>query len=340
MFDLQAGVHLHEEELAAGIEQELHRARTHIADGLGSAHRGLAHGLALRGGQARGRGFFDHFLVAALDRAVTFVEVQAVAVLVGEHLDFYVAWLEYVLFHQHASIAKRRLRLTLRRGQGVGQLAFVLDHFHAFAATTGAGLEQHRVADAFGGGTEGVQVLGFTVVARHQRHAGRVHQGLGRRLAAHRVDGAGRWAEEDQPGVFDGAGKACVFGKKAIARVDGLGAAGLGRGKQFVHQQVAFGGLGAAEVDADIGFAAVPCVTVGGAVHGNGGQAHGLGGAHHPAGNLAAVGDQQGGQRGAAHGRGSLLSSVCQAGRRFSRKARRPSWPSALTRMRAMVFSQ
>ncbi|MNO47283.1 hypothetical protein D3C76_375920 [compost metagenome] len=250
------------------------------------------------------------------------------------------ARLEHVLFHQHARIAERRLRLTLGRGQGVGQLAFFLDHFHALATAAGAGLEQHRVADAFGGGAEGVQVLGFAVVARHQWHASGFHQCLGRRLAAHGVDGAGRWAEEDQPGLFDGAGEACVLGQEAIARVDGLGAAGLGCGQQLVDQQVAFGSLGAAEVDADIGFAAVPGITVGGAVHGHGGQAHGLGGAHHPAGDLAAVGDQQGGQSGAAHGRGSFLSSVCQAGRRFSRKARRPSWPSALTRMRAMVFSQ
>jgi hypothetical protein len=136
------------------------------------------------------------------------------------------------------------------------------------------------------------------VVARHQRHAGSFHQRLGRRLAAHGVDGAGRWAEEDQPGLFDGAGEAGVLRQKAIARVDGLGAAGLGGGDQLVDQQVAVGGLAAAQVDADVGFAAVAGVTVGGAVHGHGGQAHGLGGAHHPAGDFAAVGDQQGGQTG------------------------------------------
>lgn len=144
----------------------------------------------------------------------------------------------------------------------------------------------------------------------------------------------------DQPGLLDGAGETCVLRQKAITWVNGLGAAGLGCGQQLVDQQVAFGSLGAAQVDADVGFAAVTGVTVGGAVHGDSGQAHGLGGAHHPAGDFAAVGDQQGGQSGAAHGRGSFLSTVCQAGRRFSRKARRPSWPSALTRIRAMVFSQ
>ena len=71
---LQAGVHFHEVKLhllgvlvAAGLlDDELHRARTHIAHGLGSGHGGLAH-LAAQGlGHAGGGGFFQHFLVAAL----------------------------------------------------------------------------------------------------------------------------------------------------------------------------------------------------------------------------------------------------------------------------------
>ncbi|MNZ64242.1 hypothetical protein D3C78_824090 [compost metagenome] len=341
MFDLQARVHLHEEEFATGIEQELHGAGADIADRLGRLDRRFAHGLALGAAQARGRGFFDDFLVAALDRAVALVEVQAVAVLVGEHLDLHVARLEHVLFHQHARIAERRLRFTLGRGQGFAELAFVFDYLHALATAPGGGLEQHRVADLLGGGAEGFQVLGLAVVAGHQWHAGLFHQGLGRRLAAHGIDGAGRWAEEDQPGLFDGAGEAGVFGQKAVAGVDRLGAAGFCRGQQLVDVQVAFSRLGTAEVDADISLAAVPRFTVDGAVHGDSGQAQGLGGAHHPAGDLAAVGNQQGGQRGAAHGRGSLFDgSLCQAGLRFSRKARKPSWPSGLTRMRAMAFSQ
>ncbi|MNH22558.1 hypothetical protein D3C79_824210 [compost metagenome] len=43
---LQAGVHLHEEELATGIEQELHGAGAHVADGLGRAYRRFTHGPA------------------------------------------------------------------------------------------------------------------------------------------------------------------------------------------------------------------------------------------------------------------------------------------------------
>ena len=330
---LQAGVHLHEEELATRVQQEFHGAGADIADGLGGLHRRFAHGAAQRRGHAGRRGFLDHLLVAALDRAVALVEVQAVAVLVGEYLDLHVARLEDIFLHQHARVAERRLRLALRGGQRLGQIRLALDHLHALAAAAGGGLEQHRIANHLGGGAEGFQVLGLAVVARHQRHAGGFHQCLGRGLAAHGVDGRGGRAEEDQPGLFDGAGELGVFREKAVARVDGLGAAGFRRFDQLVDAQVTVGRFGAAQVDADVRLAGMSRIGVDGAVHGDGGQAEGLGGAHHPAGDLAAVGHQQG-IDGTVHGWFS-----CQAGMRFSRKALRPSWPSGLVRRRAMACS-
>ncbi|MCY1213453.1 hypothetical protein D9M72_252340 [compost metagenome] len=327
---LQAGVHFHEEEVATLIQQEFHGAGTDVADGLGGAHGGFTHGAAQFRRQAGGGRFFDDFLVAALDGAVALVEVQAVAVAVGEHLDFHVARLEDVLLHQHARVAEGGLGFALGGGQGLGQFAFALYHLHALAATTCGGFQQHRVADALGGGAEGFQVLGFAVVAGHQRYAGGFHQGLGGGLAAHGVDGGGRRAEEDQAGIGNGAGEAGVLREEAIAGVDGLGAAGLGGGDQLVHQQVAFCRLGAAEVHGDIGFAHMAGVAVDGAMHGHSTDTEGLGGAHDAAGDFTAVGDQQGGDH---------CYCSCQDGLRFSRKARRPSWPSGLTRMRAMALS-
>ncbi|MND43741.1 hypothetical protein D3C80_345610 [compost metagenome] len=327
---LQAGVHLHEEEVATLVQQEFHGAGTDVADGLGGAHGGLAHGPAQFRREAGGRRFFHHLLVAALDRAVALVEVQAVAVAVGEHLDFHVARLEDVFLHQHARVAEGGLGFTLGGGQGLGQFAFPFHYFHALAATAGGGLQQHRVADAFGAGAEGFQVLGLAVVAGHQGHAGGFHQGLRGGLAAHGVDGGGRRAEEDQPGLGDGAGEAGVLREETVAGVDGLGAAGLGGGDQLVHQQVAFRRLGAAQVDGDVGLAHVAGVAVDGAVHGHGADTQGLGGAHDAAGDFTAVGDQQGSDH---------CYCSCQDGLRFSRKARRPSWPSGLTRMRAMALS-
>ena len=134
VLDLQARVHLHKKELATRIQQKLHRAGAHVADCLSSPHGRLTHCLAHLRGQPGCRRFFDDLLVTALNRAVALVEVQALAVLVGEHLDLHMARLEHVFFDQHARIAERRQRLTLRRGQRISQILIALDHLHAFAA--------------------------------------------------------------------------------------------------------------------------------------------------------------------------------------------------------------
>ncbi|VVN62956.1 hypothetical protein PS685_04188 [Pseudomonas fluorescens] len=261
--------------------------------------------------------------------------------LVGKNLDFHVSWLEYVLFHQHARIAKGRQGFALCRGQRLCQLGDVLDHLHALATTTCRGFEQHRIADAFCGEAKGFQILGFAVVTRHQRYARHFHQGLGGGLAAHGINGTGGRAEKYQPGSFNGTGKACVLRQKAITGMNGLGPTGLGGCNDLVDFQVAVGRFAAPQVYADIGFAAMPRIAIGRAVDGYCGEAQGPGCAHYPAGDFATVGNQYGCQNRGAHERGSRVDgSACQLGARFCRKARKPSWPSGLTRMRAMAFSQ
>ncbi len=331
VFDLQAGVHLHKEEFTARVEQKFHRAGAHIADGLSGLDRSFAHGATQFGGKSRRRRFLDDLLVAALDRTITLVQVQAVTVLIGKDLNLHVARFEDVFLNQHPRVAKGRLRLTLSRLQRFGHIRFTLDHLHAFAAPAGGGLEQHRVANLFCSDAEGFHVLRFAVIARHERHAGFFHQRLGGRFAAHGINGRGGRAEEDQASILDGASEARVLREEAVAGMDRLCAAGFGGINQLVDQKVTVGRLGAAEVNTNVRLAGMPCISVDGAVHGNGGQAHGLGGAHHAAGDFAPVRDQQGGY----HCSGSCV----QFGLRFSRKALTPSCPSGLTRMRAMAFS-
>ena len=94
VFDLQAGVHLHKEELVRGVvgDQELHGAGAGVVD----AARGVAGGLAETGPDVRavGQGFqqrrgclLDDLLVPALQRALALPQVDDVAVVVREDLD-------------------------------------------------------------------------------------------------------------------------------------------------------------------------------------------------------------------------------------------------------------
>ena len=90
VLDLEARVHLEEEELAV-LEQHLDGARVHVAAAERDLHAGFAHRAArVVGDRGRGR-LLDQLLVAALRGAVAVAQVHAVAVRVGEDLQLDVA---------------------------------------------------------------------------------------------------------------------------------------------------------------------------------------------------------------------------------------------------------
>ena len=92
MFDLQPGVHLHEQEAVDfRFVQELHRAGVVIARRLTQAHRRLAQRLILFGRKRRRRSFFEDFLVASLDGAVAHAGGPRRPIVVGNDLDLDVA---------------------------------------------------------------------------------------------------------------------------------------------------------------------------------------------------------------------------------------------------------
>ena len=111
VLDLQAGVHLQEEERAVLAGDELDGAGAVVADGLGQRDRLLAHGLARLGIEQRRGRLLDDLLVAALDGAFALAQVDDVAVLVAQHLDLDVARVLDELLDEHAVVAEARLGL-------------------------------------------------------------------------------------------------------------------------------------------------------------------------------------------------------------------------------------
>ena len=61
--------------------------------------------------------------MAALQRAVALVEMDGVAVRVGEHLHFDVARRGDIFLDQHAPVAERALRLALRASSAASKSA-------------------------------------------------------------------------------------------------------------------------------------------------------------------------------------------------------------------------
>ena len=151
MFHLQASVHFEEVKAFARLvrarNNEFYRTRTVITNGLGQCDALFAHGLAhLRRDEGR-RGFFDHLLVAALDRTFTFVEVDHIAVLVAEDLDFDVARVFDKFLYEDALIAEAVQSFALCRFEAILHILIVPREAHALAAAARAGLHHYRIAD-------------------------------------------------------------------------------------------------------------------------------------------------------------------------------------------------
>ncbi len=111
MLDLQPRVHLHEPEAvvlqaAGAVGDKLDRAGALVTDRQRRRDRGLAHAGAQVGAHAGGRRLLDHLLVPPLQRTVALVEMDGVAVAVGEHLHLDVARRADIFFDQHARVAE------------------------------------------------------------------------------------------------------------------------------------------------------------------------------------------------------------------------------------------
>ena len=169
VLDLEAGVHLEERERAAIVEQELAGAGALVADGTGQPQGGLAHALAQRGVDRRGAGLLEHLLVASLDRAVAFAEVDAVAVAVEQDLDLDVPRALDQALEDQPIVAERARGLTAGGRQVGRQPIEVADRPHPLAAAAGGGLDQQRHADPLGGrGEGGVGLVRVVVALRHR----------------------------------------------------------------------------------------------------------------------------------------------------------------------------
>src|SRR5690606_39107182 len=155
VLDLDARIGLHEEQFLAlaalGVEQELEGAERAIARAARQPERMLEQAFALPRAQRRARRDLDHLLVAALQRAFAFAEVDAVAGAVAEDLYFEVAGRRQEALDVDIRIAERGLGLGSAALPGLGEFVGRRDDPHASAAAAGDRLDQHGCADGQAG---------------------------------------------------------------------------------------------------------------------------------------------------------------------------------------------
>jgi hypothetical protein len=152
VFDLEAGVHFEKVEVAGGavglsFEQKFDSAGVGVAGRFREPDGGLAHSGAERWIDDGGWRFFDDLLVAALHGAVAFAKINAVALFVGDDLDFDVAGALDEFLQIDFAGAEGAEGFAACAVEGAIHLFGGQDGAHAFAASSGAGFEHDGIAD-------------------------------------------------------------------------------------------------------------------------------------------------------------------------------------------------
>ena len=228
MLDLDPGVHFDEVGVAVQVDQELAGTGVAVADLLAQADGAVEDLLAgsLRHGE--GGRILDDLLVAALHGAVTVIQVDHVAVVIGQDLDLHVLGAAQVLLDEDLVVAEGLLGLVDGLLELLGHVLGLVDDPHTAAAAAVGSLQHDGIADllsdlqGFLGGLDGVVHAGDD---GHVRGDGDL---LGGDLVAHGVHALHGGADEDDAvlgAFFDQDGVLC---QEAIAGVNGVHVVVLG----------------------------------------------------------------------------------------------------------------
>ena len=106
VLDLEPRVHLEEEEGAILTGDELDRAGGIVADRLGERDGLRPHRGARRGIEKGAWRLLDDFLIAALNGAFALAEMNDIAMLVAEHLDFDMARIDDEFLDEDAIVTE------------------------------------------------------------------------------------------------------------------------------------------------------------------------------------------------------------------------------------------
>ena len=134
-------------------------------------------------------------------------------------------------------------------------------------------------------------------IAGHDGNAGRLHQGFGARLVAHGVDRRRRRADEDEAGLGAGFGECGILGQESVARMHRVGARKLCGRQQRLNVEVALLRRRRADAHRFVGLPHMQGAGIGIAEDRNRAIAKRFRGPRDAASDLAAVGDQDFGER-------------------------------------------
>ena len=176
--------------------------------------------------------------MAALHGAVSFEEVDDVAVAVSEDLNLNVFGPGDVFFEEYGRVAESALGLALGFIEQTGQFRLLLDHPHASTAAAESRLDDEREAD-LACGLHGLIPIGDGLIGAGQGgYSNALGHGPCGRLVTHHVQKLWARTHKGDARLGAGAGEGRIFAQKSVARMDGVDPLRLGGGHDALDVQV------------------------------------------------------------------------------------------------------
>lgn len=175
MLNLKSCVHLHKVKLLiCSVKYEFDSSCVVVTDCLCCSYSSLANLESELRRDAAWR-FFNNFLVASLNSAIAFIQIDVVTVFITKNLDFNVSWALDILLKDHVIILEAFHRLILCGLKHLHELFLFSHNTHAFATSTKRGLDHDRETNSFGMLKQYLRVFAFAMVARDDRYFSSLH---------------------------------------------------------------------------------------------------------------------------------------------------------------------
>ena len=211
---------------------------------------------------------------------------------VTEDLDLDVAGLGQIALDEEGGRAEGRLSPALGRGIRLLEGGRIRHFHHADAAAARRGLQHDGIADLSGHPACLLRGADGPLAPRHHGHAGPLHLAPRAHLVSHLLDDSPGRSDPDETRLLAGLGEAPVLGEKAVAGMNGLGAALAGGRQDALPVEIALPRGGGADEHGLVGIGDVGPAGVSLGVDGDGSDPEGAAGADDAAGDLAAIGDE------------------------------------------------
>ena len=148
------------------------------------------------------------------------MEMNDVAVLVAEDLDFYVLGSFDVALEKNGRVSEGVLGLFLGLRETALQLGWFFHDPHSASAAAEGRFNDERESDFVGDGKRFIGIRNRVIGARKNGDFGRDGLGAGSGFVSHRAKEVGGRSDESDAFAGAGAGEIGIFRKKSVSRVN------------------------------------------------------------------------------------------------------------------------